>query len=436
MKILFIDVYSSYLDLILRAKAWGHEVRWFQGKMKDGTHSIVGKELVDRVGDWESSMKWADLILLADNVKYITLLESYRRRGFPIFGPNAAVSKWELDRGVGQSILSSSGIPTIPTIPFTSIPKAREFLFKNLGRYVSKPNGEDNKALSYVSKSPRDLLSMFDRWERGGTVKGDFILQEFTPGVEVAVGGWFGKSGFSKYFLENFEHKKLMSGEIGVNTGEQGTVLRYTTESKLAEELLLPLEGELYRTGYTGYIDVAVMVGKGGRLNPLEFTCRPGWPLQQILQSLHKGDPVEWMKDSLEGRDTLNVMEGKVSVGVVITTPPFPSTPILSEVKGFPIYGWHLVGDRDFHPAEVMAGDVWECDDKGCWKELGLVTAGAYVCVITGVGETVEEASKECYKNVGLIELPNSPMYRDDIGERLFTQLPLLQKWGYCKGWA
>src|ERR1017187_4111784 len=128
-------------------------------------------------------------------------------------------------------------------------------------RYVSKPSGDADKALSYVSKGPADMIFMLQNWKLLGKNKAPFLLQEFTAGIEFAVGGWFGKNGFSQFFLENFEHKKLMNGEIGVNTGEMGTAMKYCTaeESLLAREVLLPLEGALFRAGYTGYIDVSVI---------------------------------------------------------------------------------------------------------------------------------------------------------------------------------
>ena len=435
MKVLFIDVYSSFLDLAMRCQTAGHEVRWFQSKTREGLPSQVGAGLIKKVPAWEGSMRWADLIVLADNVRYIPRLEAYRKAGFPIFGPNWEVSQWELNREKGQNILKNAGVKVMDSIPFKSLAKAKEFLTANPKRYVSKPNADDNKALSYVSKSARDLMFMIDYWQKNSTVKADFILQEFTPGIEVAVGGWMGLNGFSKHWLENFEHKKLMNGEVGVNTGEMGTVLKYTEQSTLADILLEPLEPELIRQGYTGYIDVSVIVSKAGDPLPLEFTSRPGWPLQQILQSLHKGDPVQWMLDALHGKDTLQVTD-EVAAGVVMTIPDFPySRMTKKEVSGYPVYGWEKIPSRHWHPAEMKMGEVWDQKGDKLIQRPGLVTAGDYVCVITGAGKTVEAASEDAYKNLDKIELPNSPMYRTDIGHRLAKQLPVLQELGFCNSW-
>lgn len=434
MNVLLIDVYSSFLDLAIRAKNAGHKVRWFQSKTREGLSSQVGNGIIEKVSDWESSMKWADLILLADNVRYVKQLEGYRRQGFPIWGPNVDVSEWELNRTKGQEILRSVGIKVMEAIPFRSINEARKYLTQNVGRYVSKPNADDDKALSYVSKSARDLMFMFDYWQKNSKVNTDFILQKFTPGVEVAVGGWMGRNGFVGPWLENFEHKKLMNDEVGVNTGEMGTVLRYTDKSNLADTLLRPLEAELIRQGYTGYLDVSVIVARNGDPLPLEFTSRPGWPLQQILQCLHKGDPVQWMADALAGVDSVQVSED-IACGVVMTIPDFPYSRLTKkEVSGYPVYGWDKIAQQHFHPAEMKLGEVWQQDGDRLYKEPGFVTAGDYVCVVTGSAPTVEDARTAAYNNLKKIELPNSPMYRTDIGCRLEEELPILQSHGFCKG--
>jgi phosphoribosylamine---glycine ligase len=435
MNILLIDVYGCYLDFALRCKASGHDVRMFVGVGKDGHRSKIGDGMVERVAHWEGSMNWADIVLLSDNVKYIHALEGWRRRGYPIWGPNLETTEWELDRAKGQAVLAKAGIPVMPSIPFTSLDKAKQFVLANPKRWVSKPNADDNKALSYVSKSPADMVFMLDYWKKHSTLKGDFILQEFTPGIEVAVGGWFGREGFSRWFLENFEHKKLMNDDVGVNTGEMGTVMKYTEESELAEILLKPLEGELYRQGYTGYIDVSVIVSEKGDPMPLEFTMRPGWPLFQIQSSLHRGDPVQWMFDALDGRDTLEVYED-VATGIIMAIPDFPYSRLTKkEVSGYPIYGWDKIPSRNFHPAEVMCGEIPVNEGGKVKYAEGYVTAGDYVCVVSGNAKTVSDSRDRAYANLKRIEIPNSPMWRTDIGCRLEEQLPKLQKHGFCTDW-
>ena len=66
--------------------------------------------------------------------------------------------------------------------------------------------------------------------------------------------------------------------------------------------------------------------------------------------------------------------------------------------------------------------------------ELG--TAGSYILVLTGVGNSITEAKDMAYKNVKKVKLGNDPQYRTDIGERCEKMLPKLKKFGFCTGWS
>lgn len=441
MKILLLDTFSCcFLDFALRAEAQGHEVRlWVAPDKHTGERLTTADGLVPRVENYQSSLRWADLIMVSDNAKYVRDINSLKQRGFPVFYAGAEPIRWEMERELGQQVLEAHGIECLPTIKFKNYDEAIAFQKANMAtRYVCKPCADVDKALSYVSKSGKDMIFMLEKWKKQFRKPIPFIFQEFCPGIEVAVGGWMGRNGFLNYCLENFEFKKLCNGEKGPNTGEMGTVMKYTPfeQSKLAMELLLPIEAELVRHGYTGYIDVAVMVGtegpRKGLLNPLEFTCRHGWPLFQIQQALHP-DIADWMLDAIEGRDTFTPASG-IALGVVVGMPDFPYGHLKSEeVSGYPIWGLHADNRFNFHPIDLKLGKG--IDDKGNWTPM-MVSSGNNPCVITGTGPTVRYAKEQAYKMLGSLEIPNSPIYRTDIGDRLEKQLPILQKYGYCSSWT
>lgn len=442
MKILLLDTLDCcvFLDFALRAEAQGHDVRlWVAPDRKTGARSETADGLVHRVESYQSSLRWADLILVSDNSKYMREIQGLKARGLPIIHAGAEPTSWELERQVGQKILEQHGIECLPSIYFKNYDEAIAYQKAHMDvRYVCKPCADVDKSLSYASKSGKDMIFMLQRWKKQFPKPVPFIFQEFCPGIEVAVGGWVGRNGFLGYVLENFEHKKLMNDEKGPNTGEMGTVMKYVpiAESKLAHELLLPLESELVRQNYTGYVDVAVMVGtegpRKGKLNPLEFTCRYGWPLFQIQQVLHP-DVANWMLDSLEGRDTFEP-DPSIAVGVVVAMPDFPYGHIKPEaVTGFPVWGITKENRFNFHPHDMKLGKG--VDDAG--KEVPMmVSTGNIMCVVTGTGPTVSYAKKAAYKHLSQFEVPNSPIYRTDIGNRLEKQLAEVQKYGYCLNWV
>lgn len=438
MKVLIIDVGATSLDFALRCQSYGHQVKVFIRNNKDGSRSTVGDGgLITRVPAWEPHMQWADFIFCTDNTFYVSQLENYRMKGYPIFGPNIDANNWEQKRDVGAAVHERVGVKTIPSKKFsnTDYDAAIKYVIETNGRYVSKPIGDGDKALSYVSKSPADLVFMLQKWKKTKAHKGDFILQEFRPGIEMAVGGWFGLGGFSKYWCENWEFKKLMNDDLGVATGEQGTILRYTETSKLAEAVLAPLEGLLHGLGYTGYIDVNCIITDDGTPWPLEFTMRPGWPLFQIQQALHQGDPVEWMLAMVKGENTFKPSKA-IACGVVISMPDYPYSRLTkAECSGYPLFGltYEDVLD-DIHLSEVQLGKAPDNVDGEVKLNVSMfVTSGDYICTVSGTGKTVKEAAEKAYKTIKKkVEIPNSIMYRTDIGNRLEEALPKLHKMGYC----
>ncbi len=429
MKILLIDFDAALLDFALRAMEQGHEVRHFMQTSDSKGPNRVGDGLVKKVREWEPSMPWADLVVMGpNNVKHMGALENYRKRGFPIFGPSRETASWENSRKKGQAILSRAGIPVADALPFTSYRDAAAHVAKTGKRYVAKPDGDVDKALSYVAKGTEDLRYMLEYWHKTQRRGAEFILQEFIPGMEFAVGGFFGPQGWCGPWLENFEHKKLMAGDVGPNTLEMGTILKYVEYSELAEQVLRPLEGELYRSGHTGYIDVSVIIDRRGRPWPLEFTSRFGHPLWMIQQALHP-NIADWMRDLVDGKDTFNP-KTDVAVGLVqaIRDWPYCTRPRV-EAEGFPIFGWDRPSlQKHIHPDSVMMGEAL---GQPCW-----VSAGPMVLTVTGTGETIREATDAAHGHLSDIILPNSPMHRVDIGrDKIRDKLKSLQELGFAEEW-
>jgi len=432
MKVLIIDADKVGLPISMAAKEAGHQVRLWQPSGK------IGLGLVDRVAAWKPSMSWADLILTTDNSKLINELEPYFKRKFPIFGCNKEAGTWELDRETGQQVLQECDIETLPYETFTNYDEAIQHVLRTNETYVSKPwGGNPDKSLSYVSRSPADMVFKLQRWKREGKLKGRFMLQKAVEGgVEMAVGGWFGPGGWASAINENWEEKRLMNDGLGPNTGEMGTVMRYVEKSRLFQEVLKPVTKRLEETGYVGYVDMNCIVGKDGTPWPLEFTMRFGWPHFNLCMTLHDGDPVEWMLDLLEGRDTLK-WKKDVCVGVVMAHGDFPwDTLPPSATAGFPLEGIKNKWLPELRLTSVMQ-DTAPVMAAGKVKNLPtLVTAGSYVLVSTALGGTVEAARENVYEVVNAIKWPNDRIYRTDIGKRLEKTLPILQAHKYATGLA
>ncbi len=438
MRLLIIDQIGSVgLDLAMRAQKDGHDVRLVidpNGRQKD-----VGKGLVHVAPDHRPWLRWADLIFVTDSMKHIHELDRCRAAGMKIVGPSVESAQWEVNRSTGMKVMAKAGIP-IPTYKeFKDYDSAIAYVKREDRRFVSKvvDGSVKDKSLSYCAKTPEDMLYMLQRWKKLAKLPGAFILQDFIGGTEMAVGGWFGPHGFSAGWCENWEFKKLMNDDMGVATGEQGTILRYVRASRLARKVLAPLEEALSKVDYVGYIDVNCIIDDAGTPWPLEFTMRPGWPTFNIQMALHEGDTAEWLLDLANGRDAHNRVMNAVAAGVVVSIPDYPySHATKKEITGVPIYGLKPEDWEHVHPCEMMLGFAPK-RIAGKFADVPMmVTAGDYVMVVSGTGVDVKEATDTVYRRLGKLVMPNSPMYRTDIGRRLKKQLPKLQAKGYAADMA
>ena len=431
MKILLLDQEKVGLAFATRCDEAGHTVRVWQSPDKGGKPSPIGNGMVTKVSDWRAPMRWADLIVMTENSKYIDQIEPYFKQGFPIFGCNKESGKLELDREIGQKVFEECGVDVLPFKTFSNYDQAAAYVKKEGRPFVSKPwGGDQDKSMSYVPKTAEDLLAMFQAWKRQG-IKGEFMLQEMVEGYEMAVGGWFGPGGWSPWINENWEEKRLMNGGLGPNTGESGTIMRYVKKSKLFNDVLAPCTGQLAKRGYVGYVDVNCMVDKDGTPWPMEFTMRFGWPHFNLCMSLHQGDPANWMLDLLNGKNTLKCSTD-VCAGVVMAMGDYPWNNLPPERNwGHPIRGINAKNMDSIYLTEAMMG---KAPDESLKDAPCVVSAGSYVLVATGTGESVTEAQEAAYEVVEGINWPPHKMYRTDIGDRLEDDLPELQKLGYAKG--
>jgi phosphoribosylamine---glycine ligase len=431
VRVLFVcDSGDGMLDTAMRAQSVGHKVKMFLRKFDPRTRPI-GKGLVELIPNWRAAMEWSDLVLLESNGVYMAEMDHWRARGCKIIGGNVASAEWEIEWVVGMDVFKKAGIAVPPYREFNDYAAAIAFVKRRDEAFVSKPCGAvEDKSLSYVAKTPADLCYMLGRWKKkhGGKPPCPFILQEKIEGIEFAVGAWFGPAGFSDDgWEENFETKKLFPGDLGPNTGETGTTMRYVRSSKLASKVLSPIEPQLEKLGYVGNVDVNCIIGEDGTPWPLEFTMRFGWPAWNIETALFgKNDPIHFLYDLASGDSTRGYHSiNTVAVGVVLMIPPYPG-PIkdYDDVVGIPIYG--VADDLGaFHPCEMQ---------NGVAVGTALATAGDYVGVVTGFGESVSSAARSAYKDLKSLHMPASPFYRVDIGQKLKRQLPALHEHGYARG--
>lgn len=419
MKFLFVTRWSSLHALASQILKEGHEVKY---TVLSRSEKEVGDGFVEKVENWEEHKSWADVIVFDDS-DFGDICERLRREGHKVVGGTRYSDKLEFDREFGSAEMKAAGLTKIPSWEFQDFDSAVQFIRDNPARYVVKPSGkaQNDKVLSYVGQEDdgKDVITILERYRKGwGRKIRSFQIQKFVSGVEVAVGAFFNGKKFVLPALINFEHKKLMNGDIGPSTGEMGTSGFWASDTRLFKETLAKMESRIH--GYVGYFDINCIVNSRG-VYPLELTPRFGYPTLNLQMEGILSKWGEFLYALAAGQDfNLRTKKG-LQVAIVVAVPPFP----FSDNETFK----KLSEDAPVVFKKPINDGVYPCEIKLVEGEWLLTGTSGYSLVVSGAGSTMEEARKEAYNKIKHIQIPNM-FYRTDIGERWHKDSDLLQTWG------
>ncbi|MGZ8282894.1 MAG: hypothetical protein ACXWUN_08080 [Allosphingosinicella sp.] len=407
--------------LYMRLLAEGHEVRIAVSEEKaQGT--MAG--LVPRTDDWVAELDWVCAagdqgIILFEAVSegFGARQDELRRDGFAVIGGSAYGDRLENDRAFGQQVLAQLGLQVAATREFAAAGEADAFLAANPGRYVLKFSGPDfSSGDNYVGQrgDGQDVRAVLRARLAGRRDRSTrFVLMDFLDGIEMGVGAYFDGEHFLGPACLDWEHKRFFAGDMGELTGEMGTVATFDRSTGFFEATLARIAPSLRQHGHVGYVNLNTIVNEQG-IWPLEFTCRFGYPGFAVLDPLQRTPWGELFAAMVgRARPGLATRPG-FSVGVVVTTPPFPySRKEVDEPVGLPVFLSESLAPDDrshLHYGEVGLG------------ETGLVTSGLYgwTMVVTGTGGSIEAARASAYARVRKVSVP-SMRYRLDIGDRLIA---------------
>jgi phosphoribosylamine--glycine ligase len=405
-------------SLYMRLAADGHEVKIFVGE--EGAQGTMAG-LVPRTPDWRGELGWVgrDGIILFEAVSegYGALQDQLRGEGYQVVGGSAFGDRLENDRAYGQALLAGLGLRTAAVHPFRDSASGDAFLAARPGRYVLKFSGPDFASSdNYVGQRPdgADVRAVLaGRFRARGGEPASYILMDFVDGVEMGVGAYFDGEKFLTPACLDWEHKRFFAGDMGELTGEMGTVATYERSGKFFDLTLARIAPLLREHGHVGYVNLNTIVNADG-IWPLEFTCRFGYPGFAILEPLQDISWAELFR-AMAGRSVRSFpVRPGFSVGIVLTTPPFPYTrKQIGEPVGLPVMLDEGLGEEDLR--NLHYGEVGL--DGG-----QLVTSGLYgwTMVVTGTGATVAAARRAAYDRAGRVFIP-AVRYRLDIGDRLIA---------------
>lgn len=378
--------------------------------------------MIPRTERWQAELNWirqagGDGILIFEAIGFGELQDQLRAEGFNVIGGSALGDRLENERAFALQLLVELGLQVVETVEFKAIDDALSDLSRRPRRCVLKLSASDGETFVGALSDGRDIAALLQVRPPAGR----FILMDYVVGIEIGVGAFFNGQKFLGPACLDWEHKQFFAGDRGELTGEMGTVATFDFSQPLFNATLAKMEEALRAANHVGWVNLNMIVNAQG-IWPLEFTCRfgyPGFSVLEPLQALGWGDLFKLLID----RATVLPTFSGFSVGIVLSTPPFPYTRETIEAPvGLPILV-DGVEEQHLHLGEVglLAGQ--------------LVTSGLYgwTAVVTGTGKTIQQAQKAAYERASKIITPNL-RYREDIGQKLVRrQLQQLINWGWMK---
>lgn len=344
------------------------------------------------------------------------LADRLQRPGRWVFGPTAAAARLEADKAYAKALMRSASIPTAEFKTFTDMSPALAYVRARETPVVVKAAGLARGKGVIVCDSPeqsetavRQIMGDKAFGDAGATV----VVEEKLVGQELSVLTLV--DGGNIYVLDPAQdHKQVGEGDIGPNTGGMGAYcptplvddeLMRTIEA----EVLVPIVDAMRRDGitYQGVLYAGLMLTAGGP-KVLEFNCRFGDPECQALMPRLRGDLLEAMIATCEGRlDEVDLSwDERCCCCVVMASGGYPG----DYQKGRVITGIEAAEAED-GVAVFHAGTTRN-------REGRIVTAGGRVLNVCALGGNLKEAQRKANAACERIHFDGA-FFRHDIGFRV-----------------
>ena len=344
------------------------------------------------------------------------LVDSLEAAGIRAFGPTAAAARIEGSKGFMKDLCAKYGVPTAAYARFTDPDAAKVYIRAQPGRVVVKADGLAGGKGVLMPESLEEALAAVDTaMVEGafGEAGSEVVVEEFLEGVEASFFALVdGRTAVP--FGTARDHKRAGDGDTGPNTGGMGAyspapMVDAAMSERIMREIVDPVVQGLAAEGapYKGVLYAGLMLTADGP-KVIEFNCRLGDPEAQVLLPRLLSDLIPAMfaaRDGVLDQFDLRWYED-AAVCVVMAANGYPG----SYDKGTEIKGLDdLAGLLDvvvFH-AGTSAGDG------------RMLATGGRVLGITGLGETIGEATARAYEAVDRIDWPGGFCRRDIAAREL-----------------
>ncbi|MDO5057153.1 MAG: phosphoribosylamine--glycine ligase [Lautropia sp.] len=341
------------------------------------------------------------------------LVDRFRDRGLPVFGPTRAAARLESSKDFAKAFMKRHGIPTAAYETFDDPARAKAYITQQGAPIVVKADGLAAGKGVVVAQTIDEAHAAVDQFLGDGSTAGArVVIEAFLQGEEASfIVMADGRNVLA--LATSQDHKRLLNGDQGPNTGGMGAyspapVITPDIHARALREIIHPVIKGMAAEGtpFTGFLYAGLMIGADGSLNTLEFNCRLGDPETQAILSRLKTPLGKLIQAGIDGR--LDQVEAewdrRSALCVVLAAAGYPGTPVKGDlITGYPANGHADPSDLYvYHAGTARQGE-------------GIVTSGGRVLGVTGLGDSLKMAQTRAYEGVRAIHF-NGMQYRNDIG--------------------
>ncbi|NXH85241.1 PUR2 protein, partial [Edolisoma coerulescens] len=348
------------------------------------------------------------------------IVDDLTAAGIRCFGPTAKAAQLESSKSFSKAFLDRHEIPTARWKAFTDPKAACSFINSaNFPALVVKASGLAAGKGVIVASTKEEACKAVTEIMQGkgfGTAGETVVVEELLEGEEISC-LCFSDGVTIAPMPPAQDHKRLMDGDEGPNTGGMGA---YSPAPQISKDLLQKIrESVLQKTvdgmrkegvPYLGVLYAGLMLTKDGP-KVLEFNCRFGDPECQVILPLLRSDLYEVMQAVINRRLASSMpvwKEDSAAVTVVMASQGYPG----AYPKGLEITGLaqaRQLGLEVFHAGTAL-------------KDGRVVTSGGRVLTVTAIKEDLPAALREANVGVAAIHFQGAT-YRRDIGYRAIAFL-------------
>ncbi|MGH9921443.1 MAG: phosphoribosylamine--glycine ligase [Nitrososphaerales archaeon] len=347
------------------------------------------------------------------------VVDLFQNSRLKIFGPSKEAAILEASKVWAKNFMKKYGIKTADFQTFDDVGKARDYVQKSSKQLVIKADGLAAGKGVIVCSSKEEALDALDSImvaKEFGDAGKSIVVEERLEGEEASfIAMTDGKTIIP--LASTQDHKRIYDNDKGPNTGGMGAYSPTPLiDEKMNEVVMRDVmqrtvegmrsEGRQFR----GFLYAGLMV-QNGEPYVLEFNVRMGDPECQPIMMRMESDLFGYMEHCVNGSlDELEPMKwsSRTAVCVVMASKGYPG----SYKKGKVINGLNKIKTNTvcvFHAGTAN-------------KNGDIVTNGGRVLGVTALGNGIENAIKNAYNTVSMIDWDGA-YYRTDIGRRALKYL-------------